>query len=322
MADPLVPNPSDVLILSGAQCRDLIDLDELRHALGKALQAHSEGQTSVPPRIFSFSDAGLLGAMPGTINGVGMASKLVTVFTGNHGGALPSHQGLIALFDENDGRVLAVMDGAYITAIRTASTAALAADLAARANAQTLAIIGAGVQGHAHARTFALIRDWAEIRVTSRTAAHAESLAAATPGAVAVATYEDAVRGADVVALCTDTSSPLIDRSWLGNGVHVSSVGIGEEIDPATMAAADRVLVEWREAAENPPPTGASELQGMDPASLVEVGDVVGGRVTGRANDDELTVYKSTGHAVEDIAAARLAYDAAVAGGIGTMVQI
>lgn len=322
MTDPLVPNPSNVLVLTAAQCRDLIDLEQLRHSLGAALQAHSEGRTSVPPRIAALSDAGLLGAMPGTIEGVGMAAKLVSVFPGNHGGPIPSHQGLIALFDETDGRVLAVMDGAYITAIRTASAAALATDLAARSDARTLAIIGAGVQGHAHARTFAPIRDWAEIRVASRTSANAESLAAATPGAVAVETYEDAVRGADVVALCTDASSPLIEHSWLGNGVHVSSVGIGEEIDPATMAAADRVLVEWREAAENPPPAGAFELQGMEAASLIEVGDVVGGRETGRASDTELTVYKSTGHAVEDIAAARLAYDGAVAGGIGTMVQI
>ncbi len=321
MADPLVPAPSELLVLSGQQCRDLMDLDELRNALGKALQAHSDGVTSVPPRIASLSGAGLLAAMPGTINGTGMAAKLVSVFEGNHGGSVPSHQGLIALFDENDGRPLAVLEGAYITAIRTASAAALATDLAARSNARTLAIIGAGIQGHAHATAFAGIRDWSEIRVASRTATHAEALAAATENASATS-FEDAVRGADVVALCTSSPDPVMEHGWLSEGTHVSSVGIGHEVDPATMSAADRVLVEWRDAAANPPPAGAPDLQNLDPASLIEVGDIVAGRAIGRANDSELTVYKSTGHAVEDIAAARLVYDKALAAGVGTTVVI
>lgn len=322
MGDPLVPDPSEVLVVSAAQCRDLIDLDELRTALGEALQAHSEGRTSVPARIAAQSGTGILAAMPGTIVGTGMAAKLVSVFPDNHGGPVPSHQALVALFDETNGSLLALFDGTYITAIRTASAAALATDVAARRDASTLAIIGAGVQGHAHARTFAGIRDWTEVRVASRAMANAEELAATIDGAIAVPSFEVAVRDADVVALCTDSSDPLIEHGWLRTGAHVSSVGMGPEIDDATMAAADRVLVEWREAGEHAPPAGAHELQSLDGDALIEVGDVVAGRVAGRTDEAELTIYKSTGHAVEDIVTARLVYDRALAAGVGTVIEI
>ncbi len=322
MEDPLVPAPCSLLVLSGAECRGLLDLDDLRRALGTAMRLHSDGETSVPPRIATFSRSGLLAAMPGTINDVGMAAKLVSVFADNHGGPVPSHQGLIALFDEHDGRPLALMDGAYITAIRTASAAALAAEFAGRADASSLTIIGAGIQGHAHARAFAGIRDWTDIRVASRTPDHAVALADVTPHGRAVASFDEAVRDADVVALCTDARDPVVDHSWLCAGAHVSSVGTGYEVDAPTIAAADRILVEWREAGQNPPPAGAVELQAIDPATLVEIGDVVAGRATARQHDDELTVYKSTGHAVQDIAAARLVYDRALELGVGTRIEV
>lgn len=321
-ADPLLPPPSELLVLSAEECRDLLDPDRLREALASALQAHSEGAADVPPRIAARSAAGLLAAMPGNVAGLGMAAKLVSVFPGNHGGDLPSHQGLVALFDQDDGRPLAVMDGAYLTGLRTAATAALAVDLMARPDAASLAIIGAGVQGHAHARTLAPLRPWADVRVASRTADHAAALAEVFAPAVAVGSFEEAVRGADVVALCTDADEPVIDRSWLGAGAAVSSVGVGREIDAATMADASRVLVEWRGAAENPPPAGSHELQDMAPGDVVELGEVLAGRRPARVNDEEIVVYKSTGHAVEDVAAARVVYDAALASGAGLRVPL
>ena len=321
MDDPLLPPSTDLLIISGETCRELIDVAELRSALAEALRAHSDGRSDVPPRIAAWSTDGLLAAMPGNVEGMGMGSKLVSVFAGNHGGPVPSHQGLIALFDQTNGSPLAIMEGAYITAIRTAASAAVGADLAARPDAGVLAIIGGGVQGHAHSRAFAGIRPWSEIRVASRTGANAAALAAAADATVC-GSFEDAVRGADVVALCTDAHEPIIDASWLSPGMHVSSVGVGREIDDATMALADRVVVEWRGAAENAPPAGSHELQGMDPADLIEVGEIVAGRATGRGSEDEITVYKSTGHAVEDLAAAMLVYERAKATGAGTRVTI
>ena len=321
MTDPLVPPTTDLLVLSGEQCRDLLDLGELRAALARALQAHSDGGADVPPRIAARVGNAFMAAMPGSVEGVGLGAKLVSVFPDNHGGEVPSHQGLIAVFDPANGTPLAVMEGAYITGIRTAASAAVAADLAARADASVLTILGAGVQGHAHARAFADIRDWDEVRVASRTTANAQALAESAQ-LTHVESFEAAVRGADVVALCTDADQPIIDVDWLAPGTHVSSVGVGAEVDPATMAAADRVIVEWRGAAVNAPPAGAHELQPLDPDSLIEVGEIVAGQASGRDSDDELTVYKSTGHAVEDLAAATLVYQRAVAEGVGVKVSI
>lgn len=321
MDDPLLPSPTELLVISGETCRDVLDVAELREALAAALRAHSDGAASVPPRIAARIGNALLGAMPGNVDGTGLGAKLVSVFPDNHGGAVPSHQGLITLFDQTNGTPLAVMEGAYITAIRTAASAAVGTDLAARPDAGVLAILGAGVQGHAHARAFADIRAWSEVRVASRTAANAAALAEAA-GATLAPSFEDAVRGADVVALCTDAHDPVIDSEWLSPGVHVSSVGVGREIDEATMERADRIIVEWRGAAENAPPAGSHELQGMDPADLIEVGEIVAGRASGRTADEEITVYKSTGHAVEDIAAATLVYERAKALGAGTTVTI
>lgn len=321
MDDPLLPPPTELLVISGETCRQMLDIAALRGALADALRAHSEGQSSVPPRIAAWTDNGLLGAMPGNVAGTGLGAKLVSVFPHNHGTSVPSHQGLITLFDQDNGRPLAVMEGAYITAIRTAASAAVAADLAARADAAVLAIIGAGVQGHAHAQAFAGIRQWSEVRVASRTAANAEELAERA-GATQCSSFEEAVRGADVVALCTDAGEPVIRSDWLAPGVHVSSVGVGREIDDATMALADRIIVEWRGAAENAPPAGSHELQALDPLALIEVGEIVAGRAEGRASNAEITVYKSTGHAVEDIAAAALVYERARAAGAGIIVSI
>src|SRR6266581_7468380 len=147
-------------------------------ALANALIAFSSGITVVPPRVaVRVPDLGLLGSMPGYIPGVALEVKLVSVFPGNHHRALPSHQGVIALFDESDGAPLAVMDGTYITAIRTGGTAAVAARALARKDARVLAILGAGVQGASHLETFPRVRDFEEIRIASRHADRAKDLA-------------------------------------------------------------------------------------------------------------------------------------------------
>jgi ornithine cyclodeaminase/alanine dehydrogenase-like protein (mu-crystallin family) len=186
-----------------------------------------------------------------------------------------------------------------------------------------LAILGAGVQGGSHLETLPRVREFEDIRIGSRDAGKAASLAARHPRARAVASFEEAVRGADVVACCTDSREPVIRRDWLEPGAHVSSVGgtFGPEIDPETMSAG-RVFVEWRGAATNPPPAGAHELQGMDASKLTEVGEVLAGTRPGRTSDAEITVYKSTGHAVEDAATARLVYDRARAEGAGVSLPL
>jgi alanine dehydrogenase len=314
---------TDVLVLGEAEVAGLLDLDELLAVLGDALVSLSAGRASVPARVAAWAEDGGLGAMPVHLPGVALGAKLVSIFPGNHQRGRPSHQALIALFDPADGTPRALLDGTRITAARTGATAALAAEVLARRDAAVLAILGAGVQGASHLDAFPAARDFQEIRVASRTAGRAEALAARHPAARAVASFEEAVAGADVVCCCTDAREPILELGWLAPGVHVSSVGgtFGPELDPAVVRAA-RVFVEWRGAATNPPPAGAHDLQGLDPATLTEVGEVLAGARPGRTSPGELTVYKSTGHAVEDAAAAELVYRRAVESGTGVTVSI
>ena len=313
----------ELLYLSQAEVEGLLDVDTMLEAIAEALILFSSGVTSVPPRTAARAPDGLIGVMAGYVPGVALEVKLVSVFPGNHGQGIPSHQALIALFDEKDGTPLAVMDGTYITAIRTGGTAAVATRALSRTDSSVLAILGAGVQGGSHLDTFLHVRDFKEIRVASRDHAKAAALAARHPHARVAASFEEAVRGADVVACCTDAREPVIRREWLKQGAHVSSVGgtFGPELDPETVAAG-RVFVEWRGAATNAPPAGAHELQGLDASAITEVGEVLAGTMPGRTSEHDITVYKSTGHAVEDAATASLVYARALAQGAGVKLPL
>lgn len=314
----------ELLYLSRADVERLLDVDAMLDALARALVLYSSGVTSIPPRSAARTgDGNLLGVMAGYVPGIALESKLVSVFPANDAHGLPSHQGLIALFDENNGSPLALMDGTYITAIRTGGTAAVAARALAREDASVLAILGAGMQGWSHLETFPRVRDFKEIRIASRNPDRASDLAAHHPRAHPTSSFEEAVRDADVVACCTDARAPVLRSEWLKPGAHVSSVGgtFGPEVDRETMDAA-RVFVEWRGAVINPPPAGAHELQGLDPESVTEVGDVLSGHKPGRRSPDEITVYKSTGLAVEDAATARLVHDRALELGVGIRLPL
>jgi ornithine cyclodeaminase/alanine dehydrogenase-like protein (mu-crystallin family) len=310
-----------MLVLSQADVRSLLRADELVDRLEPAFRELSAGAASVPPRVFASTTHGLLGAMPGWLPAAGLGAKLVAVFPKNHERGLPSHQALIALLDDETGTPLAVMDGTWITAVRTAAASAVAVRMLARPDARVLTIVGAGVQGASHLDAVAGVRGFDAVRVTSRSFAHARDLAATRPGVTAVEDREHAVRGADVVCLCTDASEPVIRRAWLAAGTHVGSVSVGAEVDEATIEEG-RVFVEWRGAVVNPPPIGATELQGRDPDWVTELGEVLAGARPGRTSAQEITVYKSTGHAVEDVVAARLVYDRAVASGVGRTLDL
>ena len=310
-----------MLVLSRAEVEAALDIDALLGALEHAFVAVSAGQASVPPRIAAVTPSGFLGAMAAHVDGT-LASKLVSVFAGNHERGLPSHQALVALFDAEDGRPLAVMDGTHITAIRTAASSALATRALAREDSSVLAVLGAGVQGRAHLEVVPRVRNFAEIRVASRTHAHAQD-AASVHGATPAASFQEAVRGADVVCLCTDSPEPVIAREWLAPGAHVTSVGYaaeGGELGPDVVRAG-LLVVESRVALELPP-AGAAELQGLDPEDVVELGEVLAGSHPGRTSAGQITVYKSMGHAAEDAAAAQLVYERARADGLGTEVEL
>ena len=311
-----------MLFLPEADVRRLLDLGLLLDRLEHAFVELSAGRASVPARIAAHSVDGLLGTMPGYLDGI-LEAKLVSVFPGNHAQGLPSHQALIALFDATTGSPLAIIDGTHITAVRTGAATAVSTRWLARPDARVLAVLGAGVQGRSHLQALARVRDFSEIRIASRNPDHARALAAEL-GAIAMPSLEAAARGADVVCFCTDATSPVSSRDWFGPGVHVTSVGSsagGPELDPATIRAADVLAVEHRDAFR-PHPGGAHELQGLDPAAAAELGEIIAGTRPGRTSPAQLTVYKSMGHAVEDAVAADLVYRAALAQGAGTEVAL
>jgi alanine dehydrogenase len=309
-----------MLVLTRSDVEELLDLDALVGALARAHEELSAGAVSLPPRIAATTADGLLGAMPAYLPSAGLGCKLVTLFP--HNADRPTHQAAIVLFDPENGSPVALIDGTYITATRTAAAAALAARLLARADASVLAIIGTGVQARTHARAFASVRDWTEIRVAGRDRAKTEALAAelgATP-----ASFEDAVRGADVVAAATHSAEPVVRAEWVLPGTHVSSVGYnapGSELDPQLVRAAT-IVVESRDSSFAPPPGGAPELVGIDPASVAELGELVGGSRRGRATPVEITLYKSVGVAVQDLAAAALVLAAAREREVGLEIEL
>lgn len=314
----------DLLILNTAEVERLLEPDALLEALSEGFRALSDGRVAAPNRNeVSVPDAGFLLAMPAYAQGRAITIKLVSVFHGNERLGLPSHQALICLFDARTGTPLAFMDGSFITAVRTAGAAALSTRLLARAESRVLAIVGAGVQGRAHMEMLPRVRQFSEIRIASRHFARAEQLAAINASAHAVETIEEAVRGADVVCLCTNAPEPVISLDWLAPGAHVTSVGYrppGGELDRKVIEHA-RVFVETRLAFE-PPPAGCGELAGLDASMGTELGEVLLGRRRGRQSNGELTVYKAMGHACEDMAAAGLVYDRAQQEGAGRIVEM
>jgi len=314
-----------VLMLSQADVTALLDLDRLLDALENGFRALSAGRVEVPARTaVNAENEGWLATMPGYGRGLGLGVKLVSVFPHNHALDKPSHQALIVLFDASTGSPIAVMDGTRITAIRTAGAAAVSARHLARQDARVLAIVGAGAQGHAHLEIMPRVRDFEEIRVASRTPESARGLAKLDPRAHVLESFEAAVRGADVIALCTHSGEPVIRREWVSPGAHVSSVGFAApsgELD-RELAATALLYVESRAAAFLPPPAGCMELAGMHPDSATELGEVLLGTRPGRRSRDDVTVYKSMGHAVEDLAAANLVYREAVAKGAGSTVEL
>jgi ornithine cyclodeaminase/alanine dehydrogenase-like protein (mu-crystallin family) len=263
----------------------------------------------------------LLGAMPGHLRGVGLAAKVISFYPENHRLGLPAHHGVIVLFDESDGTPLAVMEAGHLTAMRTAAATAISVRELAHDRSAVLAILGAGAQAEAHLAVVPAVRAFEEIRIAARSVDNAERLASEHPGLTVTASLRAAVLDADVVCCCTSSSEPVVTFESLTPGAHVTSVGGGAELDSETIRRG-RVFVEWRGAVTAPFPAGAPELRDLDPDEVTELGEILTGRRAGRGAGHELTVFKSTGHAAEDIAAARLVYESAQAARRGRVVSL
>jgi len=313
----------DVLVLSAADVERALDLDELLDTLADGFRALSSREVDAPARNGITTDRGFVLAMPAWRRGGPVSVKLVTVFEENDPAVIPTHQALLCLIDEATGSVRTVMDGTYVTAVRTNGAAALSARLLARPDAAVLAIVGAGVQGEVALRMFPRVREIQEIRVASKRPEDAERLASRDPRARAVRSAEEAVRGADIVALSTHAYEPVAEPEWFAPGAHVTSVGYAPPAGELHPGILDRgsLFVETREAFE-PPPVGCGELAGRDPALGAELGEVLLDIRPGRRDAGELTVYKAMGHAMEDMVAARLADSRAREAGLGRVVPL
>lgn len=327
-----------MLVLSRRDVESLLDPRELIEAVASAMADLSAGRAVAPARVAAdvAEHGGLLAAMPGYVPSLGaLTAKLVTLFPGNAGGALPTHQAILGAFDPATGEPVALLDATALTELRTAAGSALSVRLLARPDARVVAIVGTGVQALAHARAVALVRDVGEFQIGGRSADKAEALArdlrAEGLPARAAASIEDAVRGADVVCATTHSLEPVIRRDWVAPGAHVTSVGYnpeGRELDGETVAAA-LVVVESRATALAPAPAGANDITRPIRDGLIgpehvhaELGELVAGTRPGRTSPDQITVYKSVGVAVQDAAAAALALRRAREAGVGARVEL
>ncbi|WP_330479512.1 ornithine cyclodeaminase family protein [Streptomyces platensis] len=328
-----------MLVLGRSQVEALLEMDALIDALASAMTDLSAGRASAPDRVAVTVPErdGFLAAMPGHVPSADvLMSKLVSVFPQNGGTPVPTHQALIVAFDPHTGEPTALLDGTAITAARTAAGSALSARLLAREDASVLAVLGTGAQARSHAEAMCRVRPIRQIRVAGRdrtkAAALADELAAALQIPVeAAATWAEALDGADIAAATTHSVEPVIRRSWLTPGVHVTSVGFnpdGREIDDATVAEA-LVCVESRQAALAPFPAGSNDLlrplrDGVITEGHVhaELGELLAGNKPGRSSDQQITLYKSVGVAVQDAAAAALVVAAARERSVGAEIGL
>lgn len=288
--------------LDEQQVRRCLSYEALIPAVERALIALSAGRIQQPVRsiVHVTEREGIFALMP-AVAGELMGTKFVTVYERNAALARPTHQAVIQLFSATTGEPLLAMDGRLITEMRTAAVSAAATRLLAPQDARVLALLGSGVQASAHLAALRLVREFREVRVWSRTAAHAQRFASENHVEIAE-TAERAARGADVVVTVTNAREPILRGEWLGKQTFVCAVGaVGpdrRELDHAAMEGA--VVVESREAAQRE----SAEIVGSGTAIYAELGELLAGRVplplTRRA------VFKSLGVAATDLAAAAL----------------
>ena len=325
------------LLLAEADLRRALEMRSLIPAMRDALRRFSAGEVVQPvrPTLAIEPAGGYYSTMPAHLRderGGALGMKSVTFFPGNAGGAHATHLATVLLLDPTHGGLLAILDGRLVTEMRTAAVTAVSVDVLARTDACHLAILGSGVQARSHLRALALVRELASVRVWSRTAAHAERFVREMEREVrcplrAAATVREAMGGADVVVTVTSAREPVVDAAWLEPGMHLCAVGSSapdmRELDAASVARC-RVFVDSRAsaAAEAGDLILARREGRIDENHVIaELGEVVGG-APGRRAADEITLFKSLGLAVEDVATARLAVERARELGIGTDVAL
>jgi ornithine cyclodeaminase len=324
------------LVLTEHDVRQVLPMDDLIAAMRTALAAYSSGAVPQPLRtvLEIGEERAYFGVMPAAIREPpAVGTKLVTVFAGNRARNLPSHLATIVLLDPDTGALRALVDGRYITEARTAAVSAVSVDLLAHPQASTLAILGTGVQARSHLEALSRVRRLQDVRVWSPCEAHRGAFveahcAGGSAHITAAGSAHEAVHGADLIVLATASPTPVIASDWVADGAHVCAVGAcrptHREMD-AALVARSRVFVDSRAGAlaEAGDIVLAIGEGAITPGHLAgELGELLAGTVGGRANYREVTIFKSLGMAVEDVAAAHLAWTRAAARGLGNAVVV
>jgi ornithine cyclodeaminase/alanine dehydrogenase-like protein (mu-crystallin family) len=318
-----------VLVLSEHDVRELLDMESCIAAMEEVLGALARGELFQPLRSIARPDgtAGLMGLMPAHRGGESPAYALkeIVVIPDNPSRGLDAHQGAVLMHDGRSGQLAAILNASPVTEIRTAAVSAVATRALARKDAARVAILGAGVQARAHVEAMRAVLDDPEVRIWARSNEAAERLAREV-GAATAPSVDAAVFGAEVVCTTTSAREPILERRWLRDGAHVNAVGsslpTARELDTATVAESTFV-VDRRESALNE--AGDYLLAAAEGAIgpdyiVAELGEVLTGSHPGRSDERELTVFKSLGIAVEDLASAELVMRRARERGVGVEV--
>lgn len=325
-----------MLVISEQQVRGLVDIDELIEALEKAHLQYSTDRAVMPVRLVVPLPAiqGRITSMPGFLTDEkALGMKVVTYFQQNPTRDLPAILATIMLFSADTGKIIAIMDGSYVTAIRTACASAMATKVLANPDSKVVGILGAGVQARAHIEALTRVRNIGAFKIYSPSGVSAAKLQEEMRGRIdsaieVVSSAEQAVRDADLVVTVTTAKEPIIKADWLKPGTHINAVGSHRpdlrELDGATLARA-KVVVDSRAAimAECGDILLAIDERSIAPSVVhAEIGEVLAGTKPGRTDESEITLYKSVGIAVQDVAAAHLVYHKALKQRVGTTVQI
>jgi ornithine cyclodeaminase len=326
----------NVLLLSNDEVVALLPMGECIPLMQEALVALDGGLVHQPLRtiVRPPGAAGIMGLMPSYASGAHPAFglKAICVFHGNAARGKDSHQGAVLLFSAESGELLAVVNASAVTAVRTAAVSGVATRALARADAGDLGVVGAGVQARSHIEAMSHVRPIRRCRVASRTVESARRLADELGGRYAfpveaVGTVEAALRGADLIVTATNSAEAVVRREWVSAGAHLNAVGSStpnaRELDAGVVAASSLFVDKVESAVNEAGDYLRAALDGaVGPEHIrAELGEVLAGTKPGRTSADEITLFKSLGLAVEDLAAAEYLYRKAKATGAGTWVR-
>lgn len=325
-----------IVILNHEEVAELMPMSECIDVMAEALTALARGQVHLPLRMVVRPPdaAGMMGLMPAYMSGERAAYglKAICVFPNNPAIGKDAHQGSVMLFSAETGELLAMVNASAVTAIRTAAVSGVATRLLARKDANDLAIIGSGVQARSHLAAMAAVRPVKRVRVADRISESAKKFAAEMSANYpfpieAVESNEAAVRDADMIVTVTNSSEPVLQRDWIAAGAHLNVVGAclphAREVDTATMAAS-RLYVDRRESTFNEAGDYilAAKEGAIGPDHIrAEIGELLTGEAMGRTSEQEITLFKALGLAVEDLASAEYVYRQAKERQVGTWVE-